>query len=386
MISLSAIAFGVVALLIAGGFIEWVFWAMRDSTIHTGLGHVQINRPGFRDIGLADPRAFLLPPDSPRLQELRTAPSVQAVDQRLVLSGLASHGDITIAFIGDAVDPDAYKAIANILPVEGENLDAAKPDGVVFGRGLAAALGVQQGDRVTFVVRLPRGGINAVEGRVAGTFATQVKSYDDSAVRMPLELGRKLLRVRGSHTWVVGLDATEHTDAAVENFRQALPTDGFEVTSWRELSDFYRKAVVLLSRQIDVVAILIGFIIVLGISNTLTMNVLERTGEIGTVMALGTSRAGVMRLFVLEGALLGVAGGLAGVVIGVVLAAILSQIGIPMPPPPGRDTGYSAQIMLTLPLAAASFALAVVATTLASLYPAWRAAHLSVVDALRHNR
>src|SRR4249920_410549 len=55
LISLSSIAFGAIALLLAGGFIEWIFSAMRESAIQTGLGHIQITRPGFRDAGLADP-------------------------------------------------------------------------------------------------------------------------------------------------------------------------------------------------------------------------------------------------------------------------------------------------------------------------------------------
>jgi putative ABC transport system permease protein len=203
---------------------------------------------------------------------------------------------------------------------------------------------------------------------------------------MPLDLGRRLLKTQGAHTWVLGLDATEHTDSVVAYLRGLLPVDRFQVASWLDLSDFYRKAVVLLSQQIDVVAVLIGLIIVLGISNTLTMNVLERTGEIGTLMAMGTPRRGVLRLFVTEGVLLGVIGGAIGVCIGVALAELLSYIGIPMPPPPGRQEAYSAQILLTPALVASAFAMALVSATIASLYPAWRASRLPIVDALRHNR
>ena len=62
LISLSAIAFGVMALLLAGGFIEWIFWAIGDAAIYnTGLGHAQISRPGFRATGFADPKAFCCP-------------------------------------------------------------------------------------------------------------------------------------------------------------------------------------------------------------------------------------------------------------------------------------------------------------------------------------
>src|SRR5438067_13837998 len=60
-IALSAIGFGVCALLQAGGFPEWIFMAMRQARIETGLGHLHVSRPGFRDAGAADLRAFLLP-------------------------------------------------------------------------------------------------------------------------------------------------------------------------------------------------------------------------------------------------------------------------------------------------------------------------------------
>src|SRR4029079_6361175 len=103
--------------------------------------------------------------------------------------------------------------------------------------------------------------------------------------------------------------------------------------------------------QVDVVTLLIGVIIILGISNTLTMSVLERTGEIGTILALGTRPQKGLQLFILQGFLLGVIGGIIGLAVGFLLAQIISHIGIPMPPPPGRDTCFSAQIILTARLA-----------------------------------
>jgi putative ABC transport system permease protein len=386
LISLSSIAFGVIAVLLAGGFIEWIFAAMREATIQGGLGHIQITRRGFRDSGFADPSKYLLPPDDAELTTVRGSPGVEIVGERLVLSGLASSGETTVAFTGEAGDPDVERRINTQFPVAGEKLSSGDPSGVLLGRGLAASLGVGQGNVVTLMVSLPGGGINAVEGHVRGIFTTQVKAYDDNAVRMPLPLARQLLRVRGSHLWVVGLSTTERTEQSATYLRSQLPPGRFEVASWFDLSDFYRKAVVLLSRQIDLMALLIGVVIVLGISNTLMMNVFERTGEIGTLLAMGTRRRDILRQFVLEGLLLGIIGGLIGLILGGGLAQAVSYVGIPMPPPPGRDTGYSAQITPTVSLALWAFAMAVVSALLASLYPAWRAARLPIVDALRHNR
>ena len=72
--------------------------------------------------------------------------------------------------------------------------------------------------------------------------------------------------------------------------------------------------------------------------------------------------------------------------LGYGIAEILSFIGIPMPPPPGMETGFTAQINVTFTLAMDALALAFVTTLIASIMPAWKASRMNVVDALRCNQ
>ena len=95
--------------------------------------------------------------------------------------------------------------------------------------------------------------------------------------------------------------------------------------------------------------LLIAVIIVLGVSNMLIMNVLERTGEIGTLMALGNRRRAVISLFLTESFYLGLIGGVIGVILALGSASLISWIGVPMPPPPGRTVGYVGAILVTWP-------------------------------------
>lgn len=387
VVAVLTVAGGCIAFLLAGGFIAWIFQDMRESTIHSQLGHVQIVRPDYYEKGVADPYAYLLPARSPEQALVEKTEGFSGLAPRLAFSGLASYGDISIAFVGEGVDPVRERPISSrISIVSGRDLVDANEPALLAGEGLAKNLGVKPGDVVVLLATAENGSPNAIEVKVAGTFATISKEYDDNALRLPITLARKLMRVEGATSWVMLLERTDQTTRAVEKLRAALPVNGFQVIPWNALADFYNKTVVLFSKQVSVVKFIIGVIIILTISNTQMMSVLERTSEIGTSLAIGQRRKYVMRLFLTEGVLIGVAGGLVGLILGYILATLISAIGIPMPPPPGMARGYIGQILISSSLAGEAVALALLTTLIASVLPAWKASRMSIVDALRHNQ
>lgn len=387
LVATLTVAFGIVAYLLAGGFIAWIFQEMREGTIHSQLGHLQVVRPGYFEKGIADPYAFLLPEQSAQQKTIEAIAGFQSLAPRLSFSGLISHGDTTIAFIGDGVDPVLEKPVStSVMIVTGRDLEKADQKAVLLGEGLARSLEVKAGDVVVLLATAANGSPSAVEVKVAGTFATDTKEYDDSALRLPIQIARKLMKVSGATSWVVLLDQTERTAESARILAKALPSGEFEVVPWTALADFYNKTVVLFSKQISVVKFIIGLIIVLTISNTQMMSVLERTTEIGTSLAIGQRRQAVLRMFVSECLLLGLAGGSFGVALGVVLAYVISAIGIPMPPPPGMSSGYDGQILVAPGLAFDALIMALLATFVASVVPAWKASRMNIVDALRYNQ
>lgn len=386
-IAMGAVAFGITALILANGFIEWIFLDFREATIKSQLGHLQIVRPGYHDAGKADPYAFLLPEAIPVFETSDGSGQIKALVPRLSFSGLISHGESTISFIGDGSDPQKQDLFGGALRIlAGNNLSADDPLGIILGEGLARSLGAQVGDKVVLLANTALRGTNAVEVSIRGIFSTVSKAYDDTALRMPIETARKLLRTQGSHIWIMLLNDTARTDVVLAKLRNELQRETFEIVPWYTLADFYNKTVTLFTRQIQGVRLIIAVIILLSISNTMTMSVMERIGEIGTSMALGVKRIGIMRLFVSEGLLLGCLGGLLGLILGLSFAKMISMIGISMPPPPGMARGYMAQILVTWDIVWKSLALAVGATLAASIYPAWRASRMQIVNALRHNR
>lgn len=386
LFALIIIAGGVIAFLLAGGFINWILHSMRETTIQSQLGHIQITRPGFRAAGASDPYKYLLT-ESEIANRIEAEALVRTVAPRLTFGGLVSHGNETIAFIGEGIEPSKEAPITKaIIIVAGRDLTENDTAAVLMGAGLAANLGVVPGDRVVLLGNTAEGSLNAVEVEIAGLFATFMKAYDDSVMRAPIAIARELMRVEGATSWVVLLDDTDHTEGAMGVLASGLDPGKFELTPWWDLADFYRKTVDLFTKQVALVRILIAAIVILSITNTLSMAVAERTGEIGTSMALGVKRRRILMLFLFEGGILGISGGVIGVGLAVALGALISHVGIPMPPPPGMDKGYIGQILISPSLGIDGFLLAFVTTLIASVFPARRAARLNVVDALRQQR
>ena len=385
--ALAAIAFGVAALIVANGFIDWIMFKHRETTITSQFGHIQVSRKGYFEEGMADPFGYLLPKSSPVQDVIERLPELRVLGRRLAFSGLVSKGDETVSFVAEGVEPDKEQILSSSLRIpKGANLSADDPNGIILGLGLAANLGIDVGDTVVLMANTATGSVNAVECRVRGFFATMSKAYDDVALRVPLTIAHRLLKVDGAHTWALLLTETEQVAPTLRTLRQRFANEGLVFTEWIELADFHVKAVSLLAKQAGVMRVIIAVIIVLSIFNTMMMSVMERTGEIGTAMALGLTRRGILRMIVVEGAMLGIVGGLLGLALGTLLAWVISRIGIPMPPPPGQSWGFLGEVMVTGRLAADAFLLAVGSTLVASIIPARTASGMVIVDALRFNR
>jgi putative ABC transport system permease protein len=386
-IAVLSICIGITSLLLAGGFIEWNLRFGRESTIHSQLGHIRLFKNGYLDAGQADPSAFLFPLEDEDVSRLLAVPGVKVVAPRLSFNGLVSHGEATVSFIGEGVAPLQEKEISRSVTItDGVDMRADDAKGIVVGQGLAANLGVVPGDVVVLMVNTVDGRVNAAEVRVIGLFATVTKAYDDSALRVPISLAHKLLRASGAHSYAVLLEETEQTSGVVKRFEEIFKGSGLMVVPWSDLADFYNKTAELFGKQVDVVRLIIALIIMLSIANSLMMSVMERTSEIGTMMALGQTRQGVLSLFLMEGAFLGVFGGMSGIFLGWLSGMGISAIGIPMPAPPGMAFGYTAEISVTWWMVVQSFVMAVLTSLVASFYPAWKASRMQIVDALRHSR
>jgi putative ABC transport system permease protein len=156
------------------------------------------------------------------------------------------------------------------------------------------------------------------------------------------------------------------------------------IRHWRELAVFYGQVRLLYIGIFGFVGAVLVVIVILSAAIVMTMAVAERTREIGTLRALGTRPAGILKLFLAEGAALAAAGCVAGLILALLIRAILNASGIILPPPPGATHGMPIHVQFFSLAYAAGFLAMIATMAVASYFPARRASRLSIVEALAH--
>jgi len=188
---------------------------------------------------------------------------------------------------------------------------------------------------------------------------------------------------------IIQLQHSDQVAQAVERLKPILanfsPGQALAVMDFRALNPFFVQTEQMFDTIFGFVFLLIGAIVLFTVSNTMNTAIVERTVEIGTLRAIGLRRAGIRRLFVAEGMLLGVCGALLGVALALVLSGLVNQMNIPWVPPSTVEP-----VPLTILVAGdvrmiigTTIGLIAIAT-LSAWWPAYRAAKLDVVEALRH--
>ncbi len=382
--TLAAISLGVAGLILAGGFVQDIFVQLGEAVIHSQSAHLQVARTGYREGHIRSPEAFLIERPDELKRQLAATAGVALVLPRLGFSGVINNGKRDLGIVGEGVEPAAEEQLGTYLRyIEGRPLADSDRDGIVLGQGVARSLGLKAGDRVNLVISLAQGAVNTLDFEIVGVFQSFSKDFDARAVRIPLAAARELMDTPSAHVMAVLLERTEDTDRVAAVLRQALTGRGYELATWRELSDFYDKTLQLYDRQFGVLRLIILLMVLLSVANSVNMTLFERTREFGTLLALGDRPSTVFRLILTENVLLGLFGAVLGMVLGCVAAWLISAIGIPMPPPPNANIGYTAYIRLVPVDVFTAGAIGFVATCLAAILPARKVSRMPVVDALR---
>lgn len=394
-LSLAGVAAGTAALLLTAGFVVFSFRGLSEAMIHGGLGHLEVARAAT----VAASGATLERPLAAGLddwRELQAAiealPRVRAAAPTVHVAGMGSTPDgRTAAFLGLAVDPERERRMGFDLKLrEGHPLADAAPatgeDEILVATGLAETLGLVPGAPLTLLALDPDGMLNALDVRVAGIVTTGVQELDTRYLKLHLATAARLLASESVSNLVVTLDATRDTEAARQEIAALVAghEPALAVTGWRERAPFYGQVRNLYAGIFWFLGAIVFVLVVLSTSNTLTMAVLERVRELGTLRAIGASAGQLARLVLAEALWLALLGALLGGGVAALLIALLNALHLQMPPPPGAVNPIDLRLAWVPEAFAGAVLLMLAVLSLAAIPPLVRVARLRIVEALTH--
>ena len=326
--------------------------------------------PGTLQLVLEDRRAQALRPidNWPEVRDvLDTLPGITAVSPVVSGPAFGRRGEAvqSVALVG--VDLPRY---LRVIPLDENMVEGRLEVGsgnAVVGRQLAEDLGLRTGGKL----RLDAGDGREAIVNVAGIFELGVRELDARYVYLDLKQAQSLLALPGG---VTVIDVTvEDLFAADRSAARIRGLTGLKAESWQETNAQLVNALTSQSMSTRMISFFVAMSVALGIASVLAVSVAQRTREIGILRAMGTRRRQMLRVFLIQGAVLGLAGSLIGALAGLALVVAFNRFGpglfyIPLPPT----------------LVPAAMALATIAGVIAAAVPASRASRLDPVEAIRH--
>lgn len=438
-----AVGIGTVAILLFGGFTAAVQQTLSTSIARTD-GHLQIAARGYADYGASRPGEFYVEAPDALIARLAAEPGlggmIRVATPVLRLQGIAGNfaADASKTFLGlglrpedhnalQSFDPDGVGGMAPPLPMSGAAGDAgvvgvgmarmlalceplAVPDcpaAPVAPTAPAASLGAADATvadlaglaldgtppepaeiRIDLLSATVDGAPNLVSLRPIEARRQALAAVDDAFVALPLPLAQQL--VHGGADRATAVLVQVHDPARMAEAKAAVQAlidrEGLalEVRDMGEVNPMFGRILAMFRAIFGFLALIIGIVVLFTVANTMTMTVMERVGEVGTIRALGLRRSGVVRQFLAEGAMLGAAGCTAGVLAALALGGLVNGSEITWTPPSNAHP-TPVRILLDSPVLLGLVWAAMAAVAAASAWlPARRAARMPVVDALRH--
>lgn len=309
---------------------------------------------------------------------------VIGVAQQLGFAGLVGDETGSTLIIGRGVVPCNCVQDYECLVTTGNPLAEDASREVILGASLARKLNVGQGDRINIATGTVSGNFNAATVDVVGELTYSLEEIEKQLGLFPIAFAQRLLKTDGVERILIGLEDLDDAAAAAARVQAALDNAGIPLTTrtWEELNPSYGSIRSFYAAFTGLAAVGIFVFVFFSVLEVLTISFLERTREIGTLRAFGTTRGHVFRGFLLEGAALGLIGGLFGVVFGTALVLLFNALRITWTPP-GAAIPQAIRLAIGADVVLIPFVVAVAATLVSALYPSWKNARLRIVDALR---
>jgi lipoprotein-releasing system permease protein len=380
LISTLGVAVGVMALIVALALMTGLQGELRDRILGS-TAHLYVWKTG----GIADYEA--------EVARVRSVPGVTgaapAILGRALVSSEAGDAFITFKGIDPALEPDVTDIQRTMIQGSVDDVKSRSEEdlpGLLVGRDLANALKVRVGDSVTLTT--PQGTLSPMgmiprvrRARIAGIYSLGLYEFDSAYGYVSLDFARRLM----------GKDQVEYIQAKVANIYAApevaervpgMLGSGYVAQDWTDMNAQLFSALWLEKMAMSIAIGLIVSVAALNIIASLILLVMEKSRDIAILKTMGTSSARIMRIFMLQGLIIGATGTLIGGACGLGLCWVLDRYRLIRIPMDVYQVSYVPFVVLPLDFATVIVA-AVLISFLATIYPSRQASRLDPVQALR---
>jgi len=259
--------------------------------------------------------------------------------------------------------------------------------GVLIGKSLAENMGLKRDDWIYLTFRDQQGMLTSMEMLITGLVHSVNPQVNNSMVFMNLDEAQEYLGTNQVAEIAIKTNAFFKIKVYEPQIKAAL--ENMKIFSWQELSKNFTALMTLKRKFQSVFLLILTIIAAVGIVNTMLMSVYEKRVEIGTMKALGFTDEEVRNLFIIEGFLIGLAGAITGLILGSLLNTYFVYVGVDYTRMMGEDQGFGMPVVGVVKSAwifSAYFkalALALIASVLASYYPAKKVTRMEPMECLR---
>ncbi len=386
VIASTAIGIALACLLFFDSFIIGLEHNMIASATSSFLGHAQIHRQEFRHT--QEPAYTINNPDQ-IMQSLKQETIVEAYTPRTLSIGMITSAANLNSVLIVGVDPQAEKAVSKVDDAvrKGDFFKGQKPQDIVIGSELAEILEVSLGERVVLTLaQAESGDLSQDMFRVSGIYHFGVREMDSGMVFIHIKKAQDMLNISGQvHEIAIKFKSLQYASDDNLAFWSKYSHNGNEALSWGELLPDLKGVFEMTGVFRSVMSLLLMFVVIFGIVNTLFMSLYERMFELGVLRAVGTRPWGVMKLMICESGALAVLSIAVGLFLGLIITGLFTITGIDY-----RGIEFAGSVIqevvfpvmkpfqfIIYPIGLLLF------MVLVGLYPAVVAARMSIADAIR---
>jgi ABC-type lipoprotein release transport system permease subunit len=395
IITVLAISVGLMVLILSLTLRTGQYDQMINSGVSQLAGHVVVQKAGYQEDREVED---YLTGRAEIADKLRAIDPKGTVTTRMFLTGiLQSTSGSTFASV-NGIDPLPEKGISEFTEkvVVGEWLDE-KENGILIGQNMADSLGIdltaeKPRNKLTFRGKFGKEPVGKVF-RVKGIFRTGNDQVDSFVSYIHYEAAEELLGEKDvAHQVALHLDNAKNTDSATADAREQLSGSDLDIMTWSEALPEIVTMIQMDSVSNESIGMVIMLIVTMGILNTMLMSVLERTRELGVVLALGMRPRRLAWMVICEGFLLGVFGAILGLCLGLAVCYPLVTSGLDFSAQMGENMDVAGAVTSTIIYGKFDWQFmsiylvgAVLLSMASALYPAWRITRMNPVEAMRHH-